>query len=61
MGVLSFVLMKEVEVEEGFALLTKVADWQEAHMPLSHSSVNQTKSALATAANLMGGKASLWI
>lgn len=61
MGMLSFVLIREVELEEGSELLKKVVCWQEENMKVSHSSAKLTKEALATVTSMMDGNTSLWV
>ena len=60
MGMLSFLLIKEIELEEGLDMLKKVASWQEDNMAASHPSVKFTKKALTTVANMMNGE-ELWV
>lgn len=60
-GVLAFVLIKDMELEEGLDLLKQVSKWQDKHMKSTHPSVRMTQSALSTVTNLVAGKVSLWV
>eukprot|EP00934_Nitzschia_sp_Nitz4_P002813 Nitzschia sp. Nitz4//scaffold78_size91513//74346//76394//NITZ4_004936-RA/size91513-snap-gene-0.128-mRNA-1//1//CDS//3329558151//2803//frame0 len=60
-GVLAFVLLKAMELDEGLELLKKVSVWQGNHMKASHESVQMTKGALDSVTSLVAGKASLWV
>lgn len=61
MGILAFVLIKDIDIEEAAVLLEKVSDWQEANMDPSHPSVTITKDAINAIASLIDRKSSLWI
>ncbi len=61
MGMLAFVLIKDIDVLEAAVLLEKVSVWQQMHLDPSHPSVKMTKDAMKSVASLIDGKSSLWI
>ena len=61
MGILAFVLIKGIDLEEATVLLGKVSEWQKEYLEPSHPSVKMTNDAIHAVQSLMNGNSSLWI
>ena len=61
MGILAFVLIKGIDLEEAAVLLGKVSEWQKENLEPTHSSVKMTNDAIHAVESLMNGNSSLWI
>lgn len=61
MGILAFVLIKGIDLEEAAVLLGKVSEWQKEHLEPTHPVVKMTTDAIEAVASLMNGNTSLWI
>ena len=61
MGILGFVLIKGIDLEEATVLLGKVSEWQKDHLEPTHPSIKMTNEALRAVESLMNGNSSLWI
>ena len=61
MGILAFVLIKCINLEEAAVLLSKVAEWQGEHLEPTHPSVKMTNDAIKAVESLINGNSSLWI